>query len=113
MTQLNVTLTAFDEQIWILHLTGTVDSSTHRLMWSADSSTLLAQQLVEAKAKTLIVELTDVERIDSQGLGIILNAYKEFSSHNIDIILRNPNPHLFRLFRLMQFDQVFTIEFSE
>lgn len=112
MTKLTTEL-ARNGEAWTLKLIGSVDSGTTDLMWFTDSSASLLEELVEADAKKLIVDLTRANSIDSHGLRLLLNAYREFSKKDIQIILQNPNPHLKRLFRIMQFDRVFTVEEDE
>lgn len=112
MTKLTTEL-ARNGDAWTLKLIGSVDSGTTHLMWFTDSSASLLEELVEANAKKLIVDLTHANAIDSHGLRLLLHAHKEFSEENIQIILQNPNPHLKRLFRIMQFDRVFTVELDE
>ena len=102
-----------DSEGWTLKLFGNVDSSTSHLMWFNDSSTSLLKELVQAHVKKLLIDLTNTEFIDSHGLRLLLNAHKEFSKENIEIVLQNPNAHLKRLFRIMQFDRVFIIESDE
>jgi anti-anti-sigma factor len=60
--------------------------------------------------QTLVVDLTEVEYIDSQGLKFLLDLHKKLSEQNLTIILQNPTPHLRRLFRIMQFERIFEIE---
>jgi len=112
MAHLTTTLTHNSDRTWTLSLHGIIDASTHDMMWSLESSALLLQQLIETQAKMLFVDLTHAERIDSHGLRLLLNAQKEFTNENVQIILKNPNSHLNRLFQIMQFDRVFTIEFD-
>jgi anti-sigma B factor antagonist len=99
--------------IWLLKLNGNIDSATAPLMWSTDNSAALVQEMVQAQVKKLAIDLTDVDFIDSHGLRVLLNAHKDFSHENIQIILQNPNPHLKRLLRIMQFDRVFVIETND
>jgi len=99
--------------VWLLKLKGNVDVVTAHLMWSTDNSTSLVKEMVQAKVKKLTIDLTHVDFIDSHGLRVLLNAHKEFSNENIQIILQNPNPHLKRLLRIMQFDRVFVIEAND
>ena len=97
---------------WTLKLVGSIDSETHQLMWSAEGSTALLEKLQVVQADSLWIDLTETERFDSQGLRLLLNAHKEFSRAQLPIILKNPNAHLNRLFQIMQFDRIFTIEFE-
>jgi anti-anti-sigma factor len=110
MSDLTATLTQQSGDIWTLKLIGGVDSDTHHLMWTTASSADLLQRLVAAKAKKLVIDLSAVDRFDSQGLRLLLIAHKEFSKEKIEIVLKNPNSHLRRLFQIMQFDRVFTVE---
>jgi anti-anti-sigma factor len=98
---------------WTLKLIGSVDSGTAQHMWFYDSSASLLAELVRARAKTLFIDLLAAEAIDSHGLRHLLNAQKEFSRANVEIVLQKPNPHLKRLFRIMQFDRVFVVESDE
>jgi anti-anti-sigma factor len=95
---------------WTLKLSGNVDANTAHLMWIAESGDPLLKEMTQAQVKRLIIDLTEVEFIDSHGLRNLLNAHRDFSGQNIDIVLRNPNSHLKRLLRIMQFDRVFIIE---
>lgn len=98
--------------IWTLKLVGSVDSETHHLMWFTDGSASLLRKLRESNADSLRIDLTETDRFDSQGLRLLLNAHKEFSRARVPIILKNPNVHLSRLFQIMQFDRIFSVEFD-
>lgn len=98
---------------WTLKLKGNVDSSTVHLMWATDSSASLLKEMTQARVKKLLIDLTQVEFIDSHGLRVLLNTHKDFANEAIQIFLQNPNPHLKRLLRIMQFDRVFVIEFND
>jgi anti-anti-sigma regulatory factor len=37
---------------------------------------------------------------------------QEFARKKIQIVLRNPNEHLYHLLRIMQFNRIFIIEFT-
>lgn len=110
MTQLTAELNQDNNNIWVLKLIGGIDTETHHLIWTTYSSADLLKKLIAAKAKKLVIDLTAAERFDSQGLRLLLTAHKEFSKEKVEIVLKNPNPHLKRLFQIMQFDRVFTIE---
>ncbi|MBI1879357.1 MAG: STAS domain-containing protein [Chloroflexi bacterium] len=112
MDNLSIELTR-DSDAWLLKLKGNVDSSTIHLLWSTDSGASLLKEMSQAHIKKLLIDLTNVEFIDSHGLRVLLNAHKDFSNENIQIVLQNPNPHLKRLLRIMQFDRVFVIESND
>jgi anti-anti-sigma factor len=95
---------------WTLSLIGFVNANTAYLMWFADSSQALLKRLVEAKVNSLIIDLSRTEAIDSQGLRLLIDAHMEFTAKNVQITLRQPNTHLSRLFRIMQFDRLFIVD---
>jgi anti-sigma B factor antagonist len=112
MNKLSTELTR-QSDVWILKLNGNVDSNSAHLMWFTDNGASLLKELMQAQVKKLLIDLTNLEFIDSHGLRVLLNAHKEFSSENIQVVLQNPNPHLKRLLRIMQFDRVFVIESND
>ena len=112
MNKLSTELTR-QSDVWILKLKGNADLNTAHLMWFTDSSASLLKELTQARVKKLLIDLTNLEFIVSHGLRVLLNAHKEFSSENIQIELQNPNPHLKRLLRIMQFDRIFVIESND
>ena len=112
MNKLSTELTR-QSDVWILKLKGNVDTNTAHLMWFTDNSAPLLKELMQARVKKLLIDLTNLEFIDSHGLRVLLNTHKEFSSENIQIVLQNPNPHLKRLLRIMQFDRIFVIESND
>ncbi len=57
----------------------------------------------------LIIDLTGIERLDSYGFRVLLSLHRGFNKVNIPITLDNPNAHLRRLLRIMQFDHLVTI----
>lgn len=113
MDDVSTELTQNSDASWTLKIIGSVGPRTNHLIWSVDSSATLLKKLVDAKATKLLIDLTLAERFDSHGLRLLLGARKEFAKENIPIVLRNPNPHLNRLFQIMRFDQAFEIEFSD
>ena len=99
--------------IWILKIIGFVNANTASLMWSTDSSSTLLKKLQETQTKSLVIDLSETNGIDSHGLRLLIDAHKEFSAQNRQITLRHPNAHLSRLFRIMQFDRLFKIEWEQ
>ncbi|MFT4923979.1 MAG: anti-anti-sigma factor [Phenylobacterium sp.] len=69
-------------------------------------------QDLEGKDKLVVVQLVDAEYMDSAGLGMLLHMKKALDkqSGGREIRLINANDRIMRLFKLMQFDQMFTIK---
>ena len=98
---------------WTLKLVGTVDISTQHLIWNAGANNNLLEKFENTNVKSLIIDLSQVERFDSLGLRMLLNVQKDASEKNIAVVLKNPNLHLNRLFKIMQFDKFFAIEYDD
>ena len=110
MEELKTTLTHESDNTWILALNGTVDSTTQDSVWPDNDILTLLDNLVESGSERLVIDLTTVDRCDSHGLRLFLDAHRILSAKDIQIVLRNPNSHLQRLFRIMEFDRVFIID---
>ena len=113
MDELSTELTQESDDSWRLKIIGSVGPKTYQLMWFVDSSASLLEKLLASNAKKLLIDLTLAERFDSHGLRLLLGAQKEFTKGKVQIVLRNPNPHLNRLFQIMRFEQAFEIEFID
>ncbi len=58
----------------------------------------------------LIVDLSDVEFVDSAGLAALVKAMKDARGSGGDVrLVRSPNPDASRVFELTKFDQVFVM----
>ena len=66
-------------------------------------------EVSETITEAFVIDLSELESIDSRGMGMLINIHKKLSPKNIDIILQGPNERLRRFFRIMQFDRIFTI----
>ena len=92
--------------VWIIKLTGDVASKLAEPIWLNE----LLHQLIQAQAHQLVIDLTHAEQFGSQALRHLLLIREEYSKRNIEIILRNPNRHLTRLFQILQMHMLFVIE---
>lgn len=70
----------------------------------------MIQKMMESKASENIMDLSDVEFIDSAGLGMLLLARDEISKSDMNLILRSPKGQVKRMFLVARFDQMFEIE---
>lgn len=73
----------------------------------------VAEVLIGSKNTQLIIDLSDVTFIDSQGLRFFLVLKKRLAGQGIEIILSKPNERLLRLFQLMGLDQLFVFRHEE
>lgn len=71
-------------------------------------STLL--DLIDGQGNlALVIDLADLQFIDSTGLGVLLTALRRSRAHGGDVVLRNPTPATLRLLRVTGMDRVFTV----
>ncbi len=94
---------------WTLTMIGSVDQENFQFLSSIENNAI-SNRLVEAQAKKLIIDLAATEQFDSLGLQLLLLLYKQLAQRNIQVVLRDPNPHLRRVLRIMQFDRIFRVE---
>ena len=94
-----------DGDTWILKVMGDVDTRTPKML----QFTEILEKLEKAQANSLTIDLSEAEIIGSPGLRLLLKAKRELSRKDIEIILNNPSSHMRRLFRIMQFEQIFVI----
>lgn len=94
-----------DNHTWTLKL------STRASVHLADPSWLanILEQAIAANIQTLVIDLSAVATIDSRGLRALMHINRQLHQHNIQVVLTNPNNHLKRVFRIMQFERIFTI----
>ncbi len=70
----------------------------------------VVKRMVEHHAQSNIVDLSDVEFIDSAGLGMLLLARDEISKMSSNLVLKAPQGQVRRMFSVARFDQMFDIE---
>ena len=99
------------DNTWRLILSSEFPDYGYDLAWLMDNKKFFSK-LEESEAKKLVIDLSDVERLDSQGLLFLLTTHQKATGSNIRVALRNPSSHMVRLLRIMSFDRIFDIEFS-
>lgn len=50
--------------------------------------------------KQVIIDLSELEFMDSTGIGVMIGRYKKLKEKNIQIYLTNPNKHIDRIFEM-------------
>jgi len=72
----------------------------------------LREQLIrlvnDAKFR-IVVDLEDVDFIDSTGLGVLIGALKRVRTHDGDLVLICTEPRIVKVFEITGLDQVFQI----
>ncbi len=71
-------------------------------------STLLA--LIDGQGNlALVIDLADLQFIDSTGLSVLLTALRRSRAHGGDVVLRHPAPAILRLLKVTGMDRVFNV----
>jgi anti-anti-sigma factor len=70
----------------------------------------LADRLFQTKDESLVIDLSQLQFIDSAGLGMLLLARDEASKGSRKLILAQPQGQVKRMFSVTKFDQLFTIQ---
>ncbi|XAM01413.1 STAS domain-containing protein [Phycisphaeraceae bacterium D3-23] len=68
----------------------------------------LMEALKEHKPKTLALNLTEVDFIDSSALGVFVEVRREAATHGGSVAMTNLNDDIRGLMRIMHLDSVFT-----
>ena len=89
--------------ISVVKLTGEVDAS------NAMDLRKSLQRLIDSSHTKILVDLKDVNYIDSTGLGILVMAYKLARGRNGSIKFSNVSPHISKLFELTNVNKLFEI----
>lgn len=48
----------------------------------------------------IVLDLTDLEFMDSTGIGVIIGRYKKMKDRNIPMFITNPSSHVERIFKM-------------
>ena len=78
-----------------------------------DVKRLLIKKLEEAKKgseRTLVIDFSQVNFIDSTGLGVLVSIHKRSIEQDVQLILKNISPKVYDIFEITMLDEVFTIE---
>lgn len=112
MGRLMTRLTREASSVWLLELADATDQEVFRQMTDIETPAIM-NILEQAGVQKLVVDLTMAQDFDSRGLQFLCRMHKQLVERNIPIILRNPSAHLRQILRIMQFDQLFEIQFDD
>lgn len=73
----------------------------------------MIDKMVSSEAGEKIVDLSEVEFIDSAGLGMLLLARDEVEKTSGKLTLRSPRGQVKRMFEVARFDKMFDIDGDE
>ena len=67
-------------------------------------------RLIQANRKTVTIDLSKLDFVDSAGLGMLLIAKEEVAKANRSLTLSHPKKQVERMFAVTKFDSLFTIQ---
>jgi anti-anti-sigma factor len=70
----------------------------------------VADRMAATSGKTMVIDLSKLDFVDSAGLGMLLIAREEAAKSNRALILRGAKGQVKRMFGLTKFDTLFTVE---
>ncbi|ADB35364.1 anti-sigma-factor antagonist [Kribbella flavida DSM 17836] len=88
----------------LVRLSGDVDIDS-----SDELTDALKAVLAEIGARPLVLDLTEVEFMDSSGLGVLVGAHKEATAQGGTLILAAPHPRVAKILRITKLHKVFTV----
>ena len=105
-------LTRDADSVWLLEFAGATDQELFHPMWASEIDAVL-KLLEQIEVQKLVIDLTTTQDFDSRGLQFLCQMHKQLVERNIQIILRNPSTHLRQILRIMQFGQIFEVEYDD
>ena len=70
----------------------------------------IATRLLATQERSIVIDVSKLEFIDSAGLGMLLIARDEVGKANRSLVLRGPTGQVKRMFAVTKFETLFTIE---
>jgi anti-anti-sigma factor len=70
----------------------------------------MVNEIVTVKSRSIVIDLSRLEFIDSAGLGMLLLARDEAKKNDRELILRQPSGQVKRMFGVTKFNTLFTVE---
>lgn len=70
----------------------------------------VAESLQGESVRSVIIDMKDVDYIDSAAMGLLVLVRDNLIQHRIDMKVRSPRGQVKKAFDIFNFDQLFTIE---
>jgi anti-anti-sigma factor len=70
----------------------------------------LLSEIKQSSRKVVVLDLSNLNWIDSAGLGMLILAKELAEKEELDLVLRSPRGHVKSLLELGRFDKIFNIE---
>ena len=73
----------------------------------------LKEQLQNCQAENILIDASDLQYIDSTGLGVLVSSRNKLKEKNGTIKIVGLKPHIYKIFALTSLDKIFEIEVAE
>jgi anti-sigma B factor antagonist len=88
----------------LVRLSGDVDVES-----SLELTETLKAVLATTGTQPLVLDLTEVEFMDSSGLGVLVGVHQQAAVQGGTLILAGPHPRVAKILRITKLDKVFTV----
>ncbi|MGL5347153.1 MAG: STAS domain-containing protein [Peptostreptococcaceae bacterium] len=89
---------------WSVALEGELDVST------ADKLKEYLHKLADEQVIDMKIDLTNLDYIDSTGLGVIIGVLKKLKTSDKEIYIMNPKSNVKKIFTITGLDKIFKVE---
>lgn len=93
-----------ENNFWDINLEGELDVST------ADKLKECLHGLVEKEVVDMKINLSNLEYIDSTGLGVMIGVLKKLRTDDKEIYIINPKSNVKKIFTITGLDKIFKVE---
>lgn len=93
-----------DNNFWNVSIEGELDVS------SADELKNKLHKIVDEKMLDVKIDLTNLEYIDSTGLGVMIGVLKKLRVNEKEIYILNPRSNVKKIFTITGLDKIFKME---
>jgi len=76
---------------------------------ASDFKDTMLSNIHNLNSKTIIVDFSRIQKIDSVGCGVLIYLFKKFHSNNILLEITNVSKDIFRLFSTMRLNKMIKI----
>ena len=93
-----------DTDFWDVYVIGELDVST------ADQFKEYLYKLIDKEIRSIRFDLSNLDYIDSTGLGVMIGVLKRIKIENKEIYIKSPKDNVKKIFSITGLDKIFKME---
>ena len=97
-----------DKEELLISLTGEIDHHS-----AVSVRTEIDEMIGQLSPKRAVLDLSNVDFMDSSGLGLIMGRYARMQAIGGKLFVRNPNERIVKIFKLAGLEKIVSIEAKE